>query len=320
MEEIERLLAAQDGVIARRQALAAGCPPTTIRRLLRRREWAMVHPGVYVDHTGPLTWRQRAWAAVLFHWPAALDGWSALRAHAGPGPRQHDDRGPIEVVVDHARRPVAVEGIRVRRSRRFEEAVQLHLHPPRQRYDDAVLELADRCPDELQAIAVLADACGSRRTTAVRLQQRLSTMSRVARRLWLNAVLADVAEGTCSVLEHGYLTRVERAHGLPHGRRQVAARDGAGRRMFRDVQYGGRAPSWCQVIELDGRFDHDSAAARDRDLERDLDAALELTDTVRLGYGQVFARSCSTAAKLGRLFQQRGWRGTPVACPSCPTG
>ncbi|KRA38976.1 MULTISPECIES: type IV toxin-antitoxin system AbiEi family antitoxin domain-containing protein [unclassified Nocardioides] len=317
MEEIRHLLSIQDGVIARRQALAAGCPPTTIRRLLRRREWVTVHPGVYVDHTGPLTWRQRAWAAVLFHWPAALDGRSALRAHEGPGRRQHDDRGPIEVVVAHARRPVAVEGIRVRRSRRFDEAVQLDLHPPRQRYDDAVIELADRSPDELRAIAVLADACGSRRTTALRLQQQLAAMGRVTRRSWLTAVLADVAEGTCSVLEHGYLTRVERAHGLPRGLRQVAARDGAGRRMYRDVLYVGRRPPWRQIVELDGRLDHDSSAARDRDLERDLDAALELTDTVRLGYGQVFARSCSTAAKLGILFQQRGWQGAPTTCPRC---
>lgn len=55
MDEIPRLLSAQDGVIARRQSLAAGCPPTAIRRLLRRRDWATIHPGVYVNHTGPLT-------------------------------------------------------------------------------------------------------------------------------------------------------------------------------------------------------------------------------------------------------------------------
>lgn len=320
MDEIRRLLSTQDGVIARRQALAAGCSPTAIRRLLRRREWATIHPGVYVDHTGPLTWRQRAWGAVLFHWPAALAGWSALRAHEGPGRRQPGDRGPIEVVVAHARRPANVDGVRVRRSRRFDEAVQLHLHPPRQRYDEAVIELADRSPDELQAIAVLADACGSRHTTAVRLQQCLAGMSRLARRDWLTAVLTDIADGTCSVLEHAYLVNVERAHGLPRGRRQVAVRDSAGRRMFRDVVYDGRKPSWRQIVELDGRFGHDSTLDRDRDLERDLDAALDLTDTVRLGYGQVLGRPCSTAAKLGLLLQRRGWRGAPLTCSACQTG
>lgn len=184
-------------------------------------------------------------------------------------------------------------------------------------YDDAVIELADRSPDGLQAIAVLADACGSRHTTAVRLQQRLTAMSRLTRRDWLTAVLTDIADGTCSVLEHAYLVNVERAHGLPHGLRQVAARDHAGRRLFRDVVYGGRKPSWRQIVELDGRFGHDSTLDRDRDLERDLDAALDLTDTVRLGYGQVLGRPCSSAAKLGLLLQRRGWSGAPLACPEC---
>ncbi|MEZ0579568.1 type IV toxin-antitoxin system AbiEi family antitoxin domain-containing protein [Nocardioides sp. MH1] len=74
MDEVSAQLSLQDGVISRQQALAAGLAPHAIARLLRRREWAPVHPGVYVDHTGPLSWRQRAWAAVLACWPAALDG------------------------------------------------------------------------------------------------------------------------------------------------------------------------------------------------------------------------------------------------------
>ena len=49
--------------------------------MLRRREWARVHPGVYVAHTGPLSWPQRAWSAVLLVAPAALSGSSALHAH-----------------------------------------------------------------------------------------------------------------------------------------------------------------------------------------------------------------------------------------------
>jgi hypothetical protein len=103
MDEIAALLELQDGVISRRQALAAGLQPHAIARLLRRREWAQVHPGVYVDHTGPLSWRQRAWAAVLACLPAALDGQSSLRAHEGPGRRRRDD-DPIAVMVTHTRR------------------------------------------------------------------------------------------------------------------------------------------------------------------------------------------------------------------------
>ena len=37
-----------------------------------------MHNGVYVDHTGPLTWLQRAWAGVLAVWPAALTAESVV--------------------------------------------------------------------------------------------------------------------------------------------------------------------------------------------------------------------------------------------------
>lgn len=96
MLELDHLLLVQSGVASRRQALEAGLRPHDIRRLLRRREWAVVHPGVYVDHTGPLTWRQRAWAAVLYAGAgAALDRESAIRAEAGPGWRGCRDTDPI---------------------------------------------------------------------------------------------------------------------------------------------------------------------------------------------------------------------------------
>ena len=97
---------------------------------------------MYVDHTGRLTWRQRAWAAVLACWPAALDGRSSLRAHEGPGRRGRDD-GSITVLVAHARRIEEPVGVRVRRSRRFDDQVQWNLSPPRLAYDDTIIDIAD---------------------------------------------------------------------------------------------------------------------------------------------------------------------------------
>ena len=91
-KELACLLFKQDGVIARWQALAAGATDSDIERRLRRREWARVSPGVYVDHTGPLTWRQRAWAAVLAVWPAALDGHRLCDAPAFADPRNRASR------------------------------------------------------------------------------------------------------------------------------------------------------------------------------------------------------------------------------------
>lgn len=319
MNAIDELFDRQDGVIARRQALACGLTATEVNRLTRRREWVQVHAGVYVNHNGPLTWRQRAWAAVLACWPAALDGPSALRAHEGPGRQGTRDSDPIHVVVANDRRIAPPDGVRLRRSRRFNDAVQADLSPPRMRYEHVIIDLADRAPDSLTSVSILADACGGRRTTADRLRRHLDGLARVRQRSWIAAILDDVATGTCSVLEHRYLTDVERPHGLPRGLRQVVGYDESGRRMFRDVVYGRKRPRrWRMLVELDGRLGHSSTRDRDRDMERDLDAALDGDDTVRLGYGQVFLRPCRTAAKLARLMQRMGWDGEFQPCPRCP--
>ena len=90
LASLARMLGQQDGVVSRSQVLAAGGDDVLIERMIRQRRWARVHPGVYIDHTGPLGWDQRAWAAVLYAAPAALSGRSALRAH---GVRGHDANG-----------------------------------------------------------------------------------------------------------------------------------------------------------------------------------------------------------------------------------
>jgi hypothetical protein len=271
-----------------------------------------VHPGVYVDHTGPLTWKQRSWAAVLYAWPAALSHRSALRDGDGPG-RRDSSEAPVHLAIGRDRHVADVPGVVLHRTAGFEERVQWNLGPPRVRYDEAVLDVAASAPNELDAISELARACGARRTTAARLVDRLDQRERIAGRRWLRDVLVDVAQGTCSVLEHGYLTRVERPHGLLPGRRQ-ALHVGAGGSTYRDVEYAGLR----LIVELDGRLFHSSVEKRDDDLERDLDAAVERAgSTVRLGYGQVFARGCRTAVKVGAVMNRLGWDGEVTPCPQC---
>lgn len=311
MDDVARLLVEQDGVISRRQALEVGLSRTEVARLLRRRDWTVVHEGVYVEHTGPLTWQQRAWAAVLFSWPAALSHNSALRAGEGPGRRGRDE-SVIDVAVHRDRNVTAPPGVEIHRMSGFDELAQWNLGPPRIRYDESVLDVAAAAKDDLAAVAVLADACGARRTTASRLLGRIEARAKIHRRAWLTSVLADVAEGTCSVLEHGYLDRVERLHGLPHARRQAKATS-TGRPLYRDVEY----EEFGLIVELDGRLFHSSPGARDRDLERDLDAAVENGQTVRIGFGQVFDRGCATAVSIGKILGRRGWTGSPTSCDLC---
>lgn len=308
MGDLEALLERQAGVVARHQLAELGVPPTVVRRMLRRRELVVVHAGVYVDHTGPLTWLQRAWAAVLAVWPAALSHDSALRAGDGPG-RRVDDL--LHVAIERNRSPAAPAGVRLHRLAHLEERVHWNLGPPRVRIEEAVLDVAASSDDELSLIATLADAVQARRTTAPRLLDALAARPRVAQRSLLLRVLRDVSEGACSALEHGYLTRVERAHGLPRAERQLPI--STPRTIFRDVDYA----AYGLIVELDGRLFHDDARSRDRDLGRDLDAALSGRSTVRLGWGQVYGRPCETAEKVGRLLQAGGWSGAATPCPDC---
>ena len=304
-------LVEQSGVMSRTQAQANGLTDSDVRRLLRRREWVKVHPGVYVNHTGELTWLQRAWAAVLFAWPAALSHESALRAADGPGKHKED---VIHVAVGRDRRIAAPAQVCIHRMTHVHDRTQWNLGPPRVRYEEAALDVAIGSSTDLAALGVLASAVQSRRTTAARMRSRLDIRKRTPRRVWLEGVLEDVATGACSVLEHGYLNRVERAHGLPRAERQRRANATLGV-VYRDVEYD------TFVVELDGRLFHDTAAQRDRDIDRDLDAAVDGRPTIRLGYGQVFDRPCVTALRLAALLQQRGWQDSATPCGSeCALG
>ncbi len=309
MDRIRPTLAGQAGVVSRAQLRGLELEPHDIRRLLRRRQLSTIHPGVYVDHTGDPTWVQRAWAAVLFCWPAALGAESAMRAADGPG-RRDGEEGAIRVVISTERRVVAPSGIRVVRSFGLDERVLWNLGPPRMKYDEAALDVALTSRGEFGAIGAIARAVQSQHTTAARMRVALDARRRAPRRDFIAAVLHDVATGACSVLEHGYLTRVEVPHGLPTAHRQQRGSTSAGV-VFRDATYG------ALDLELDGRLFHDTAEARDADFERDLDGAVDGRTAVRLSWGQVFDRGCSTAAKVSRLLVARGWPGGHACGAGC---
>ena len=304
VEALQQLLGDQDGVVSWTQLMGVG-QPHDVERMLRRRELRPVHPRVYVNHTGPLTRAQREWAAVLYAGSAALCLESAL-----PGA---DDDGPIHVAIDASRRVLDLPDVKVHRVVGLKERVQWNLSPPRVRYEHTVLELAHRARTEAAVIRLLTDAVGSRRTTVARLRAALAERGRTRRHAWVLRLLDDIEGGTCSVLEHGYLTRVERPHGLPSPSRQVPRRSPEGQE-YRDVEYG----EFGLVVELDGRTGHAGWDNEGRDADRDLDDLVAQRVTARVRWAQVFGRECRTAERIGTLLQQRGWRGVPQPCgPGC---
>lgn len=305
--DLADVLGEQDGVVSWDQVVAHGGRGHDLERLLRRRQLVRVHPRVYVDHTGQLSWRQRAWAAVLWAAPAALSHLSAVQIGESA---VHDD-DPIHVAIAADRRLKEVPGVRVHRTRGLAGRLQ-DLSPPRVRLEDALLDVAAGARSDRAAVAVLADACGARRTTPARLLEHADRRTRLPRRDRLVAVLGDAASGTCSALEQAYV-EVAGAHGLPEGRRQASHRHGTDQR-YRDVLL----EELLLCVELDGRLHHGAALARDDDLERDLDAvAEEDLLTVRLSWGQVVDRGCHTADRLGRILARRGWSGSVSPCAAC---
>lgn len=248
---------------------------------------------------------------MLYHWPAALCHASVLRLH-GLTPPTGISAEVIHVAVDATRRPRARDGIRAHRVVRLDERLQPSRTPPRVRLEDAVLDVASDMRGEASAVAILADACQSRRTTATRLLARLRARTRLPRRSFLLSVLSDVATGVFSVLEHRYLVRVERRHGLPTGRRQRRVCTGRSSE-YRDVDY----EDFGVVVELDGRLGHEFQTDRWDDLDRDI-ASVEKGDvTVRAGWRQVL-EPCRLAGSVGRVLVARGWTGHLVPCgPDC---
>lgn len=301
----ERELELQDGVASRAQLTFGGYTPNDIRRAIRRREMQLVHRGVYVAHTGPLTWRQRAWAAVLYAEPAALCGPTVLE------PRRTDDAdGPIHVAIDHSRRLVAPPGVVVHRVVGLARQMFAGQRPPRLKLEDNALLQARVATSEMEVVGLLTEVIGRRGVTTDAVRAALKRHPRLPRRGFITDLLADVEAGTCSVLEHGYLTRVERAHGLPTGTRQSERTTPSGKE-FRDVEY----EAYGLVVELDGRLNHESWRAQGRDADRDLDdLALGGRLTARVRWHQVFETQCRTAARVTQLLHQRGWTEDPKRC------
>ncbi|MEU6135967.1 hypothetical protein [Nocardioides sp. NPDC047086] len=304
----------QDGVLTHAQLVAAGVTRADLARMRRRKELRRVHPRVYVDHTGPLNWHQRAWAAVLYAAPAYLYGPSAEPPRAEQFARPGFVPDPIHVAIDQSRRVKAQPGIVIHRLTNLES----HAYggtPPRLKLEDNALAMAHEARSKIDAVACLAQVAGRSYVTAASLRAALGRFPSLRRRAWIGAIVDDLESGSHSVLEHGYLTKVERAHGLPPAERQSPRAPPSGS-QFRDVEHA----AYGLVVELDGALGHDAWRDQARDADRALDdLAASGTVTARLRWHQVFDTPCRTAEAVAQILRTRGWAGAPAACSGdCP--
>lgn len=299
------LLHQQANVITRQQALAAGLTSKAIRSRLAAGRWQRLQHGVYATFTGPPARAAQLWAAVLRAGPEAVLSHQTAAEIQGLAAKA---ARLIHVTVPSGARIVPPRGAMVHYSGRLDQARHPVLLPPRTRLEETVLDLVDGAATLDEAVSILAQALGKRLTTAPLLLGALETRTRLRRRPEVARALGIAGEGTHSLLEFRYVTRVERPHNLPTGIRQRRVRR-AGRRQYQDVAYDG----YQTVVELDGQVAHPEAE-RWRDTRRDnLNAAYGLA-TIRLGYADVTERPCHSAALIGRALVQRGWTGSLRRC------
>src|SRR5262249_29761191 len=160
------------------------------------------------------------------------------------------------------------------------------------RVEETILDLASAAVTAEGACAWITRGIGRRLTTQQRLSNSLDLRRRMPFRADITELLTDDLAGVHSALEYRYVKWVELPHGLPRGRRQVAARRD-GRQIYRDVLYDG----YHVIVELDGRAAH-PGDTRWNDIRRDNAAAASGDITLRYGWVDLRSRPCMVADEV----------------------
>lgn len=306
---LDALAAAQGGVVGRTQVTELGFGRGYVRDQLRGHRWGRPYPRTYVTFTGPMPFPTQVWAAIVYAGGRALASHGTAAYLCGLSDIQPE---VIEVVVEHGHRAGQRPRLRIRQTRLYAEKRHPTLLPPQTRVEDTVLDLTDAANDERFVIDVLLRACQRRLTTAARINLRAAGRKRMRWRQLVDDVLADVHEGVQSALERRYLRDVERAHGLPRGRRN-APEGRPSQRRYRDVRY----LRYHLVVELDGRAAHPGEWKEKDDLRDNELLVAEGTVTLRYGWRAVTTEACATAGQVVRVLHANGWRGAMASCPNC---
>lgn len=213
---------------------------------------------------------------------------------------------PYDRQVDHQER------LAIHRSRTLTE-VDIHptFRPRRTTVERTVVDLLGSSMNADAALGLVADSFRDRMSSPDKLRLALERLTQTRwRRIVLDA-LPDLKEGAQSPLEVRD-TKLRRAHGLPSGTRQACRlADGA---EFLDLLI----EEWQLHVELDGRFGHDRAQERWRDMKRDNRSEILQLRELRYGWADVIDRPCEVAIQQAVILRQQGWPGGFKRCPACP--
>ncbi len=258
------LASRQADVLSRQQLRDLGLDRHFVRNQLRAARWQSVGPLVVCTTTGPLTRRQRLWAAVLNAGPqAAVGGLTAGEMHGLRSWRREVDC----VLVPKSERLPRIPGIRYVETRRDLPAMTSDRSTlPVLRLEPAILLFGAYHRVERTACGLLAAAVQQGLTTPAALHDWVALLHPLRRARVFRSVLADIAGGAESMAEVD-VGRLCRAHGLPLPRRQVRRRDADGVNRYTDCEWDlpdGRVV----VLEVDGGL-HMHAARWAADMTRE---------------------------------------------------
>jgi very-short-patch-repair endonuclease/predicted transcriptional regulator of viral defense system len=303
----------QADAIARYQGTEAGVAPFTMRNKVRSGRWQRLQRGVYAAFSGEPARETMLWAALLRAGPGAvLSHQTAAERHG-----LVDEPGPvITITVPAARHPArkaVIPGVVIHRSDAILRTRHPAMLPPCTRVEDTVLDLIQVARTFDDAYMWICRAIGRRRTTAKRIRQAMDNRKKMRWRREIVLALGDAEDGALSVLEHRYVCRVERPHGLPAARRQARIRQRTGNRYLDNLyeEYG-------VCVELDGSAAHPEDEQW-RDKRRDNANTVSGLVTLRFGFPEIGDHRCESASQVATLLRSRGWTGSPHMCarPGC---
>lgn len=307
-QRLRALIATQQGVISRAQAVEMGISRSTIRSQVAAGRWRVLSDGVYFAANSRPGRPSQLWAALLASGRGAVLSHRTAAEIFGFGA---SITGSIEVSIPDERQEVSVTGVRVRRSRLLPAKATTFEGWPITTPADTVLDLINEMKSPHAVVALLTDACRTKAVAPRQIMTAMSGRSRQRHRQLVKDSLADVVSGVESLLEYKYLVRVERAHGLPAGRRQVKGWAN-GIPIRRDVDY----EDYTTSVELDGRAGHEGSG-RHRDRRRDNAGLRRGWATLRYGHADL-EDPCAAAQEVAEVLSRRGWDGVLQACgPRC---
>ena len=299
----------QAGLLTRRQCLAAGMPEDMVRWRVSSRRWVRVHDGVFLTEPGRSDWLVRGMAALLWSQSGGLEADAAFCGHSAAflWGLERDPPPGVELVVPERRRVVAMPGIVVRRSMRWENLIHETAYPWRTTLPATVLDLAAK-GSEADALGNVANAVQKQLVTPTQLRQELVARGGHKHRKVLRPALVEIDDGGQSGAEILYIRDVERAHRLPWATRQSPS--DRGRRRYHDNDY----EEYGFLVEVDGRLGHEGWSDRVRDGQRDRRLLGADRVTTRVFWVDVAVRPCVTAGEIGAILRTRGWTGQARPC------